>query len=156
MASSSPRNLPGSMGPPGTITQGMFRRPAAIRLAGTILSQVAMITMPSSCWASTVSSMESTITSRLGSTLHMPTLPWVMPSQMAMVLNSKGTPPARYTPCFTASATLRRWTWPGFISLNVLTMPMNGRSSSSSSKPTHFRCARLPACSGPSVTTRLR
>ena len=42
--------------------------------------------------------MESAITSRLTSEAFMPSVPMVMPSLMAMVLNSIGVPPGRADP----------------------------------------------------------
>ena len=38
----------------------------------------------------------------------MPSVPIVMPSEIVMVLNSIGVPPASRMPCFTASAICRR------------------------------------------------
>jgi len=43
----------------------------------------------------------------------MPSCPMANPSQTAMVLNSKGVPPALKTPAFTASAKPLRCMWPG-------------------------------------------
>ena len=40
-----------------------------------------------------------------------------MPSQMAIVLNSKGTPPASRMQALTNSPTLFRWQWPGTMSV---------------------------------------
>ena len=47
---------------------------------------------------------ESAITSRLMSEAFMPSVPMVMPSLMAMVLNSMGVPPAARIPSFTLTA----------------------------------------------------
>ena len=44
--------------------------------------------------------MESAITSRLTNEARMPSEPMVMPSEIAMVLNSIGVPPASRTPSF--------------------------------------------------------
>src|SRR5690625_6668521 len=59
--------LPDSDGPPETKMTGMFRRIAAIRWPGVILSQLEMHTSASAVWALTMYSIESAIRSRLGS-----------------------------------------------------------------------------------------
>jgi hypothetical protein len=53
-------------------------------------------------------STESATISREGSEYFMPVWPIATPSQMAIVLNSMGTPPASRTACLTVSATLFR------------------------------------------------
>lgn len=45
----------------------------------------------------------------------MPSCPMAMPSQTAIVLNSKGVPPAAVTPSFAASASCLRCMCPGTI-----------------------------------------
>ncbi len=72
------------------------------------------------------SSIESAITSRLTSEARMPSVPIVMPSETAIVLNSIGVPPAARTPSFTCSASRRRWKLQGPISIQVLAMPTSG------------------------------
>ena len=57
----------------------------------------------------------------------MPSVPIVMPSEIATVLNSIGVPPAARTPSFTFSASARRWKLHGIVSVQVLAMPMIGR-----------------------------
>ena len=69
----------------------------------------------------------------------MPSVPIVMPSETATVLNSIGVPPAARTPSFTRSASRRRWKLHGIVSVHVLAMPMIGFASASSSKPMPFR-----------------
>ena len=86
----------------------------------------------------------------------MPSVPIVMPSEIATVLNSIGVPPAARTPSLTLSARRRRWKLQGIVSVQVLAMPTIGRCSASSSKPMPFRYARAGARSGPSRMTRLR
>ena len=54
------------MGPPVSMTVGMLIRRAAIRWAGSILSQLLSITMASKRWPSTMSSTVSAMASRLG------------------------------------------------------------------------------------------
>ena len=56
----------------------------------------------------------------------MPSVPIVMPSLMAMVLNSIGVPPASRTPRFTCSASSRRLKLHGIVSVQVLAMPTIG------------------------------
>jgi hypothetical protein len=43
----------------------------------------------------------------------MPWCPMAKPSHTAMVLNSKGVPPALRMPSFTLFAMFFRWMWPG-------------------------------------------
>ena len=73
--------------------------------------------------------------SREASEYFMPVWPIAMPSQMAIVLNSKGTPPAWRTASFTVFETLSRWTWPGTISQKLLATAMNGLLMSWSFSP---------------------
>ena len=73
-----------------------------------------------------ISSIESAITSRLTSEARMPSVPIVIPSEIATVLNSIGVPPAARTPSFTFSARRRRWKLQGIVSVQVLAMPMIG------------------------------
>ena len=68
---------------------------------GMVLSQATSATMPSNMWPRSMSSMESAITSRLTSEAFMPSVPMVTPSEMAMVLNSMGVPPAARMPSLT-------------------------------------------------------
>jgi hypothetical protein len=69
----------------------------------------------------------------------MPSVPIVMPSEIATVLNSIGVPPAARTPSFTFSARRRRWKLQGIVSVQVFAMPTIGRWSASSSNPIPFR-----------------
>ena len=62
----------------------------------------------------------------------MPSVPIVMPSDTAMVLNSIGVPPAARTPSLTFSARRRRWKLQGIASVQVFATPMIGRARSSS------------------------
>ena len=75
--------------------------------AGIVLSHPTMQTRPSKRWPRATSSIESAITSRLTSEAFMPSVPIVTPSEMAMVLNSIGVPPAARMPRFTCSARRR-------------------------------------------------
>src|SRR5262249_54027753 len=82
--------------------------------------------------------------------------PIVMPSLIAMVLNSIGVPPASRTPRFTCSARRRRLKLHGIVSVHELAMPTIGRARSASPKPIAFRYDRAGARSRPSRRTRLR
>ena len=90
-------------------------------------------------WPRAISSIESAITSRETSDVFMPSVPMVMPSLMAMVLNSIGVPPASRTPRATCSASSRRLKLHGIVPIHVLAMPTMGRSMSRSVKPIAFR-----------------
>ena len=85
-----------------------------------------------------MSSIESAITSRLTSEVFIPSVPIVIPSEIAIELNSIGVPPASRTPSLTASASSRRWKLQGIASIQVLAIPTVGRRSASSSKPIPF------------------
>ena len=68
----------------------------------------------------------------------MPLVPIVIPSEIAMVLNSIGVPPAARTPSLTCSASPRRWKLQGIASIHVLAIPIVGLDSASSSNPMPF------------------
>src|SRR5215213_3940354 len=72
------------------------------------------------------SSIESATTSRLTSDVFIPDVPIVIPSEMAMVLNSIGVPPAARTPSLTFAASTRRPKLQGIVSVQVEAMPMLG------------------------------
>src|SRR5919108_4384407 len=132
---------------------GRSRRAQAISMPGSDLSQPAMATRPSMRSACIISSTESAITSRLTSEAFMPSWPMAMASEMAMVPNSSGTPPARRTPALAASASLSRWMLQGVTSFQEEATPTWGRSKSSSVKPTARSMERAPARSRPAVTS---
>ena len=75
---------------------------------GIVLSQPTRQTTPSSMWPRTHSSIESAMTSRLMRLAFMPSVPMEVPSEMEIVLNSIGVPPAARMPALTCSAS-RRW-----------------------------------------------
>ena len=79
-----------------------------------------------------------------------------MPSQMPMVANSSGVPPAMRTPALTASATLRRFRCPGMTSFAELTTAMSGREISSSVRPSALSRLRCGAFEGPVFMRSLR
>ena len=100
---------PPSIGPPETNTVGMFRRSAASSIPGVILSQLETHTSTSAQCALTMYSTESAISSREGSEYSIPPWPIAMPSSTAMVLNSRGMPPASCTAAETMRPTGCRW-----------------------------------------------
>jgi hypothetical protein len=65
----------------------------------------------------------------------MPEVPIVMPSEMAIVLNSIGVPPAARMPSLTLAASARRPKLQGIVSVQVEATPMIGLASASASKP---------------------
>ncbi len=95
--------------------------------------------------------MESATTSRLTSEAFMPSVPMATPSEMAMVLNSMGVPPASRMPAFTNSARRRWLRLQGIVSIQVVATPTMGFARSSSVKPMALSMARAAARSGPSV-----
>ncbi len=127
--------VPASIGPPETNTVGMLRRSAAMSMPGVILSQFEMqMSASAQCaltWYSTVSAMIS----RLGSEYSMPVWPMAMPSSTAIVLNSRGMPPACLTASETRRPTLFRCTCPGTNSSNELAMATIGLPKSLPSTP---------------------
>ena len=75
---------------------------------GIVLSQATSAITPSNMCPRETSSIESAITSRLTSEAFIPWVPIVTPSEIAMVLNSIGVPPAARMPSFTFTASSRR------------------------------------------------
>ena len=102
---------------------------------GIVLSHPEMATRPSSEYPRATSSIESAMISRLTREVRIPSVPMLMPSEIAMVLNSTGVPPAARTPAFTCSETPRRWELQGIISIHVLAIPIRGLRRSSSVNP---------------------
>ena len=90
------------------------------------------ITASNMCAAAT-SSIESAITSRLTSDAFIPSVPIVIPSEIAIVLSSIGVPPASRIPSLILAASARRWKLHGIVSIHVLATPMRGLASASSS-----------------------
>ncbi len=86
----------------------MFSRASAITTPGMVLSQPQMATTASKACARTNSSIESAITSRDTSEAFIPSVPIVIPSEIVIVSNSIGVPPAARMPSFTLSASVRR------------------------------------------------
>ena len=102
-------------------------------MPGIVLSQPESAITASNMWPRATSSIESAITSRLTSEVFMPSVPIVIPSEIATVLNSIGVAPAARTPSLTFSARRRRWKLHGIVSVQVLATPTIGRLSASSS-----------------------
>ena len=103
--------------------------------AGIVLSQAHIAHMASNMWPRPTSSIESAMTSRLTSEVFMPSLPIVMPSEMAMVLNSIGFAPAARMPALTGTASSRSPKLHGIVSSQQLETPTNGLSRSSGFSP---------------------
>jgi hypothetical protein len=93
--------------------------------------------------------MESAMTSRDTSEVFMPDVPIVIPSEIAIVLNSIGVAPAARMPSFTRAASARRWKLHGIVSIHVDATPMMGLAIASSSKPMACRYERPPPAVGP-------
>ena len=133
----------------------MFNRVAAMSVPGRFLSHPAMVTRPSKRCPKATISIESAITSRLMRDAFIPSVPMVIPSLTVMVPNSKGVPPAAFTPSWTFWASLPRWTLQGVTLLARLATPIKGLSRSSGVSPMANSMARAGARSGPSVTSQL-
>ena len=116
-ATAWPRKWPGAIVPLYRMTAGTSSRARAIAAPGVVLSQPTMQTIASNMCESATSSIESAITSRLTREPFMPCVPMVMPSEMAIVLNSIGVPPAARTPRLAASARARWLKLHGIVSV---------------------------------------
>ena len=86
---------------------------------GIVLSQPLSATTASNRCPRATSSIESAMTSRLTSEVFMPLVPIVIPSEIAIVLNSIGVPPAARMPSLTFAASARRWKLHGIVSIQV-------------------------------------
>ena len=104
--------------------------------------------MPSNGWLRPTSSTESAISSRLTSEARIPGVPWVRLSEIAIVLNSSGVPPAARTPAATRAASARWFRLHGIVPVQVVAIPTSGLLQSRSSSPIARRCARAPARRG--------
>jgi hypothetical protein len=99
------------------------------------LSHAVRATIPSNRCARATSSIESATTSRETSDVFIPEVPIVIPSEIAIVLNSIGVPPAARIPSLTLAASTRRPKLHGIVSVQVEATPMIGLASASASKP---------------------
>jgi hypothetical protein len=131
-------------------------RAAAIIIPGRLLSQPAKVTSASSRSACTQVSTESAMTSRLTSDARMPSWPMEMPSDTAMVVNSRGNPPAARTPSLARLARRSSGMLHGVSSFHDEHTPTCALSQSPSPMPTARSMARAGARVGPSVTSKLR
>ena len=116
---------------------------------GIVLSQPERATTASSAWPMTASSMESAMTSRETRDARIPSVPIEMPSEIAIVPNSKGVPPASRTPALTSSARARRDALQGPRSVQEWTTATSGRAISSGVRPVARSIARAGARAGP-------
>src|SRR5579863_3159632 len=123
--------------------------------AGIVLSQPTTHTTASNICPRHTSSIESAISSRLTSDARIPSVPMVSPSEIAIVLNSIGVPPASRIPSFTLADSRRRWKLHGMVSIHVLATPISGRLRSASVNPMALYMERAPARERPSVIPRL-
>ncbi len=121
--------------PPYRTMPGRSTRTSAIAEPGVVLSHAARHTTASNMCPRVTSSIESATTSRLTSEVFMPSLPIVIPSEMAMVLNSIGLAPAARIPAFSGTARSRRPKLHGMVSVQQLETPMKGLSMSSGLSP---------------------
>ncbi len=126
--SGRPRNVPVSIGPPGTTTAGRSTDAAAISSDGIVLSQPPSSTTPSIGLARSISSVA--IAAMLRQSIAVGRT-FVSPSETTGRFS--GTPPAAQTPCWTLSATSFRWLLHGVRSEAVLAMAICGRPANASS-----------------------
>ena len=94
--------------------------------------------------------------SRDDSEARMPSVPIEMPSDTAMVVNSRGKPPATRTPSLAALARRDSGRLQGVTSFHEEAIPTWDRPQSPSPIPTARSIARAGARSIPSVTSLLR
>lgn len=137
-------------------TEGRSVRIEAIIIPGMFLSQPPMVTSPSMRSPKETSSTESAIISREISEAFIPSVPIEIASEIVIVPNSIGMPPASSIPESAASATSSKWTLHGVMSAAGFGTPIIGAPKSSSSNPIARNIARCGAFSAPSVTSRLR
>ncbi len=124
---SSSRQRPLSIGPPGMQIVGRSTLAAPISCAGVVLSQPHRSTTPSSGFARSDSS--TSIDMRLRQII---VVGFIIDSPSDIVGNSSGRPPASQTPRLTCSATIRRWALHVVSSLHELQIPITGRPSKTS------------------------
>src|SRR5712692_3092762 len=141
--------------PPYSTIPGRSIRASAIAEAGMVLSHAQRQHSASNMWPRATSSIESAITSRLTSEVFMPSVPMVMPSEMAIVLNSIGLAPAARIPALSGTASSRNPKLQGIVSSQQLETPMNGLSMSAALRPIAWRKERAAARSRPRYRVRL-
>ncbi len=151
--SGTPRNVPVSIGPPGTTSAGRSTDAAAISSAGMVLSQPPRSTTPSTGLARTISSMA--IAAMLRQSIAVGRT-WVSPRDTTGRLC--GTPPASQMPRFTCSAISSRWLLHGVRSEAVLAIAICGRpSKAESGRPRRIQARWMYALrAGPAYQWSLR
>ena len=118
---SSPRNLPFSIGPPEMPIVGRSHDAAPISSAGVVLSQPIISTTPSNGFARIDSS--TSIATWLRNSIVVGR---ITGSPRLITGNSSGKPPASSTPPCTCSASSRKCALHGVTSDQVLQMPITG------------------------------
>ena len=119
-----PRNVPVSIGPPGTTTAGRFTDAAAMSSEGIVLSQPPSSTTPSMGLARSISSVAIAAMFR-----HSIDVGRTCVSPRDTTGRFSGTPPASQTPFLTAAAMSSRWLLHGVRSDAVLAIAICGRPS---------------------------
>jgi len=114
-----------------------------------VLSQAHRPHIASNMWPRPTSSIESAITSRLTREVFIPSVPIVMPSEIAIVLNSIGFAPAARMPDFKGTARSRRPKLQGMVSVQTFETPTKGLSMSALVRPIARRKDRAAARSRP-------
>lgn len=117
-----PRNVPVSIGPPGTTTAGRSTDAAAMISDGMVLSQPPSRTTPSMGLARSISSVAMAAMLRQSMAVGRT---FVSPRDTTG--RSSGMPPASYTPSRTDDATSSRWALQGARSEAELAMAICGR-----------------------------
>src|SRR5580692_5372636 len=125
-------------------------------MPGSDLSHPARVTMASKLSACMTHSTESAMTSRETSEARMPSWPIEMPSETAIVTNSKGTPPASRTATLVRLASRSSGRLQGVTSFQLDATPIWGLDMSSSERPMARSIARAGARLLPRVTSVLR
>ena len=149
-----PRNWATGREPPVTRMAGISALIAPISAPGTLLSQLASSTSPSSGFARTISS-----TSMASKLRYSIALGFIRSSPSEMVPNSAPMPPASAMPAFTSPASSRSGRLHGFSSLAEFAMPITGRSAALlTGRPALARATRCSTAtsSSPASHARLR
>jgi hypothetical protein len=131
-------------------------RAAAINMPGRLLSQPANATSASRRSECITHSTESVMISRDTSEPRIPSCPIEMPSEIAIVMNSIGKPPASRTPTLARFARRSSGMLHGVTSFHDDATPTCGLSQSASVMPMARSIARAGARVLPSVTSWLR